>query len=145
MSAIILQTDFSALTRCGRGKVRDIYDLGKHLLIVTTDRISAFDVIMNEGIPRKGEVLTKMSAFWFEKMRHIVPNHMVAVDTDDFPAMLEPYREQLEGRSMLVKKMRALPVECIVRGYLAGSGWKSYRNGGTVCGIKLPQGLVESE
>jgi phosphoribosylaminoimidazole-succinocarboxamide synthase len=145
MSAIILQTDFSALTRCGRGKVRDIYDLGKHLLIVTTDRISAFDVIMNEGIPRKGEVLTKMSAFWFEKMRHIVPNHIVAVDTDDFPAMLEPYREQLEGRSMLVKKMRALPVECIVRGYLAGSGWKSYRNGGTVCGIKLPQGLVESE
>ena len=145
MSAIILKTDFSALTRCGRGKVRDIYDLGKHLLIVTTDRISAFDVIMNEGIPRKGEVLTKMSAFWFDKMRHIVPNHMVAVDTNNFPAMLEPYREQLEGRSMLVKKMRALPVECIVRGYLAGSGWKSYRNGGTVCGIKLPQGLVESE
>jgi phosphoribosylaminoimidazole-succinocarboxamide synthase len=139
-----MKTDFSDLKLVNRGKVRDIYDLGEHLLIVTSDRISAFDVIMNEGIPNKGFVLTQISRFWFEKMTDIIPNHIVATEVDDFPAVTHKYREQLEGRSMLVKKARPLPVECIVRGYISGSGWKEYKQKGSISGIPLASGLVES-
>ncbi len=142
---IVLQTSFADLTLAARGKVRDIYDLGEHLLIVTSDRISAFDVVMDEGIPNKGRVLTEISRFWFEKMADVIPNHIVAVDVDDFPAATRKYRDQLQGRSMLVKKASPLPVECIVRGYLSGSGWKDYRSTGAICGIALPASLVESD
>ncbi|MGA9120089.1 MAG: phosphoribosylaminoimidazolesuccinocarboxamide synthase [Bacteroidota bacterium] len=128
-----------------QGKVRDIYDLGDRLLIVATDRLSAFDVILPDGIPGKGEVLTKISAFWFRRMSSIVPNHLLSVSLADFP---EPFRsrpEVFEGRSMLVKKTQPLPVECVVRGYLAGSGWNDYGKTGRVCGLALPTGLRESE
>ena len=145
MTPLVMQTDFPGLKLANRGKVRDIYDLGEHLLIVTSDRISAFDVIMNQGIPNKGFVLTQISKFWFEQMADIIPNHIVATDVDDFPAAAHPYREQLEGRSMLVKKARPLPVECIVRGYISGSGWKEYRQKGSICGVALPSGLQESQ
>lgn len=128
-----------------RGKVRDIYDLGEHLLLVVTDRISAFDVVLPNGIPGKGKVLTAISAFWFNQMREIVENHIVATEVQDFPRGLHKYRDLLEGRSLLVKKAAVVPVECIVRGYLSGSGWKSYLSDGAVCGIKLPDGLRESE
>jgi phosphoribosylaminoimidazole-succinocarboxamide synthase len=140
----VMTTDFPELTLAARGKVRDIYDLGEALLIVTTDRISAFDVIMNEGIPGKGRVLTQISAWWFSQMADIMPHHLISTDIKDFPAECVKYASILEGRSMLVKKARPLPVECIVRGYLAGSGWKEYRETGAVCGISLPAGLVES-
>lgn len=140
-----MKTDFPDLKLVNRGKVRDLYDLGEHLLIVTTDRISAFDVIMEEGIPNKGRVLTQISTFWFEKMSDIIPNHIVATDVDAFPSETHKYRDQLEGRSMLVKKARPLPVECIVRGYISGSGWKDYKKTGSICGIPLPAGLVESD
>jgi len=140
-----MQTDFPGLKLANRGKVRDIYDLGEHLLIVTSDRISAFDVIMNQGIPDKGFVLTQISKFWFEQMADIIPNHIVATDVDDFPAAAHPYREHLEGRSMLVKKAQPLPVECIVRGYISGSGWKEYRRKGSICGVPLPSDLQESQ
>jgi phosphoribosylaminoimidazole-succinocarboxamide synthase len=145
MIPVLLQTDFPGLKLVNKGKVRDIYDLGEHLLIVTSDRISAFDVVMNEGIPYKGFVLTQISKFWFESFADIVPHHLVSTEVDDFPAETRPYRDQLEGRSMLVRKADPLPIECIVRGYLAGSGWKEYCRQGTVCGIELPAGLVESE
>lgn len=145
MTQIVMDTDFPDLKLLNRGKVRDLYDLGEHLLIVTSDRISAFDVIMNEGIPHKGFVLTQISKFWFEQMSDILPNHIVATEVDDFPAATHKYREQLEGRSMLVKKARPLPIECIVRGYISGSGWKEYRQQGSICGIPLPAGLTESE
>ncbi len=145
MTPIVLQTNFADLKLVNRGKVRDIYDLGEHLLFVTSDRISAFDVIMNEGIPNKGYVLTQISKFWFEQMTDIIPNHIVAMEVADFPAATHKYRDQLEGRSMLVKKSKPLPIECVVRGYLAGSGWKDYRQSGAVCGIPLPFGLVESQ
>ncbi len=145
MTPIVTQTDFADLKKVNQGKVRDIYDLGEHLLLVTTDRISAFDVIMNEGIPNKGYVLTQISRFWFEKMQDIIPNHIIATEVGDFPAITHKYREQLEGRSMLVKKAKPLPVECIVRGYVSGSGWKEYRQTGSICGIELPKGLVESD
>ena len=145
MSQLVLKTDFPDLKLAGRGKVRDIYDLGESLLIVTTDRISAFDVIMNEGIPDKGFVLNQISAFWFRQMTDIVPNHVLSTELADFPAACQKYREQLEGRSMLVKKAQPLPVECIVRGYLSGSGWKDYQATGAVCGIRLPAGLAESD
>lgn len=145
MKDIVLATDFPDLPRAGRGKVRDIYDLGDALLIVTTDRISAFDVIMNEGIPGKGHVLTRISAHWFRIMEDIIPNHLISTEVGDFPAVCHKYADVLEGRSMLVKKASPLPVECIVRGYLAGSGWKEYRETGSVCGIALPPGLVESD
>lgn len=145
MSAIVMQSDLPDLKLVNRGKVRDIYDLGEHLLIVTSDRISAFDVIMDKGIPRKGYVLTRISKFWFEQMRDILPNHIVATDVDAFPAATHPYRSQLEGRSMLVKKANPLPIECIVRGYISGSGWKEYRKTGQICGIDLPAGLRESD
>jgi phosphoribosylaminoimidazole-succinocarboxamide synthase len=145
MRPIVLQTDFPDLKLVNRGKVRDIYDLGEHLLIVTSDRISAFDVIMNEGIPDKGYVLTQISKFWFERMTDLVPHHVVATEVGDFPKATHKYRQQLEGRSMLVKKARPLPVECIVRGYITGSGWKEYLRQGSVCGISLPAGLQESD
>ncbi len=145
MTPIVLQSDCSDLQLVNRGKVRDIYDLGEHLLIVTSDRISAFDVIMNEGIPDKGFVLTQVSKFWFERMTDIVPNHLVATEVNDFPAVTHKYRDQLEGRSMLVKKASPLPIECIVRGYITGSGWKEYGRQGSVCGIVLPSGLQESQ
>ncbi len=144
MDRTVMTTDFPELTLAARGKVRDIYDLGDALLIVTTDRISAFDVIMNEGIPGKGRVLTQISAWWFSQMAEVIPHHLISTDIKDFPAGCAKYASILEGRSMLVKKARPLPVECIVRGYLAGSGWKEYRETGAVCGIALPAGLVES-
>ncbi len=145
MAQPILQTDFPTLKLAGRGKVRDIYDLGTALLIVTTDRISAFDVIMNEGIPDKGAVLNQISAFWFHQMEDIVPNHIISTEVKDFPAECQPYADILTGRSMLVKKAKPLPAECIVRGYLSGSGWKDYKATGSVCGITLPAGLLESD
>lgn len=145
MKDVILSTDFSELKLLARGKVRDIYDLGESLLIVTSDRISAFDVIMDEGIPGKGEVLTRISTHWFTLMEDIVPHHLISTSVASFPAPCQKYADILEGRSMLVKKARPLPVECIVRGYLAGSGWKEYQETGAVCGISLPIGLVESD
>ena len=144
MSQVLLESNCPELTLVNKGKVRDIYDLGEHLLIVTSDRISAFDVIMNEGIPGKGYVLTQISRFWFEQMAGLVPNHIVAMEVADFPAVTHPYRDQLEGRSMLVKKAQPLAIECIVRGYVSGSGWKDYQKTGAICGIQLPAGLPES-
>ena len=140
----ILQTNFPDLKKVSQGKVRDIYDLGEHLLIVATDRISAFDVVLPNAIPHKGYVLTQISKYWFQKMSGIMPNHLVATEAKDFPASCHKYKEELEGRSMLVKKAKPLPVECIVRGYLTGSGLKDYQKTGQVCGIELPKGLVES-
>ena len=142
--SIILTTNFPDLKLAARGKVRDIYDLGETLLIVTTDRISAFDVIMDEGIPDKGYVLTQISVFWFEQMEDIIPNHIISTDVQDFPAECQKYATVLEGRSMLVRKAVPLPVECIVRGYISGSGWKDYQKTGAICGIRLPAGMVES-
>jgi phosphoribosylaminoimidazole-succinocarboxamide synthase len=139
-----MQTDFKGMILADKGKVRDIYALDSHLLIVATDRISAFDVIMPNPVPGKGEVLTRMSAFWFERMEDIIPNHMVSTNPDEYPAVCGPYREVLRGRSMLVKKATPLPVECVVRGYLSGSGWKDYSQGRPVSGITLPAGLKES-
>jgi phosphoribosylaminoimidazole-succinocarboxamide synthase len=141
----IIKTDFSALKLANRGKVRDIYDLDQYLLIVATDRISAFDVVMPDPIPGKGEILTRMSAFWFEKTQDIIRNHLVASDPDAYPESCSPYRDMLRGRSMLVKKAKPLPVECIVRGYLSGSGWKDYGLTGMVSGIRLSDGLRESD
>jgi phosphoribosylaminoimidazole-succinocarboxamide synthase len=143
-SSDIIKTDFPGMKLAGRGKVRDIYDLDAYLLIVTTDRISAFDFIMPNPIPGKGEVLTKMSAFWFKKTEDIIPNHLVSTDIDDYPKACNPFRDILKNRSMLVKKASPLPVECVVRGYLSGSGWKDYSNGHPVSGITLPKGLKES-
>ncbi len=143
--SIVLTTNFPDLKLVARGKVRDIYDLGHALLIVTTDRISAFDVIMNEGIPDKGYVLTQISAFWFRQMEDIIPNHIISTEIKDFPSECRKYADILEGRSMLVRKAQPLPVECIVRGYISGSGWKDYRKTGAICGITLPTGLVESD
>ncbi len=128
-----------------RGKVRDVYDLGDRLLIVATDRISAFDCVMPNGIPDKGKILTEMSLFWFDLTRDIVPNHLIASDVDDYPDSLKPYRSQLEGRSMLVKKAERIDVECIVRGYISGGGWREYKTTGAVSGIRLPEGLLECE
>jgi phosphoribosylaminoimidazole-succinocarboxamide synthase len=127
-----------------RGKVRDIYDLGDNLLLVATDRISAFDVILPTLIPGKGKILTALSEFWFGIINDIIPNHFVTTRFDQFPAACLPHRDKLEGRSMLVKKSTPAPVECIVRGYLAGSGWKDYQHTGSVCGIRLPEGLMEA-
>ena len=145
MNQPVLTTDFPGLKLAARGKVRDIYDLGEELLIVTTDRISAFDVIMNEGIPNKGYVLTQISAYWFREMEGIIKNHIISTDVADFPAACQPYAATLAGRSMLVKKAAPLAAECIVRGYLSGSGWKDYQETGAICGIKLPAGLQESD
>ncbi len=145
MVPVVMQTDFPDLKMVNRGKVREMYDLGEHLMMVTSDRISAFDVIMDQGIPYKGQVLNSFSKFWFDQMLDIIPNHIVSTNVDDFPAETHKYRDQLEGRSMLVKKAKPLPVECIVRGYISGSGWKEYKQMGTICGIPLPDGLQESE
>jgi len=145
MTTPVLTTDFPGLKLAARGKVRDIYDLGETLLIVTTDRISAFDVIMNEGIPNKGYVLTQISAYWFREMEGIIKNHLISTEVADFPKECQPYAEILAGRSMLVKKATPLLAECIVRGYLSGSGWKDYQQTGAICGIKLPAGLKESD
>jgi len=144
MSKLVLNTNFPDLKLAARGKVRDIYDLGDTLLLVTSDRISAFDVIMNEGIPDKGFVLNQISAFWFRMMEDIIPNHIISTEVKDFPQQCQKYAAELEGRSMLVKKAKPLAAECIVRGYLSGSGWKDYQATGSVCGIRLPAGLVES-
>ena len=145
MMPIITETNCPELKLVNRGKVRDIYDLGEHLLIVTSDRISAFDVIMDEGIPQKGYVLTQISKFWFEQMSDLIPHHLISTEVDDFPAITHQYRDQLEGRSMLTKKAQPLPIECIVRGYLSGSGWKEYQKLGSVCSIPLPTGLLQSD
>ena len=144
MNTGIMHTNFEGMKLASRGKVRDIYDLDSHLLIVASDRISAFDFVMPNPIPGKGEVLTRMSAFWFARTGDIIPNHLVSTNPDGYPEVCTPYRELLAGRSMLVKKAKPLPVECIVRGYLSGSGWKDYREGRSVSGISLPAGLKES-
>jgi len=144
MSEIVLETALPGYDLLRRGKVRDVYDTGEHYLIVATDRISAFDVVLPNGVPGKGKVLTQISIHWFNQVADIIENHLVATEIDDFPARLRAHRGLLEGRSMLVKKAGVLPVECIVRGYLSGSGWKEYKKTGTVCGIALPAGLVES-
>ncbi len=141
----LLQTDLPGLKPFSRGKVRDIYEVGENVLIVTTDRISAFDIVLPTGIPRKGEALTQISRFWFEKTRDIAPNHLITANVDEMPAEVRAHADVLRSRSMLVKKGGVYPVECIVRGYLAGSGWKDYRKGGAICGIKLPPGLCEAD
>jgi phosphoribosylaminoimidazole-succinocarboxamide synthase len=140
----VLTLDLPGIRKVASGKVREIFDLGEHLLFVATDRISAFDCILPNAIPRKGEVLTQLSAFWFGKMT-FVENHVVAVDFADFPSVLKPFEQQLRGRSMIVRKAKPLPVECVVRGYLIGSGWKDYQRTGAVCGISLPAGLLQAE
>jgi phosphoribosylaminoimidazole-succinocarboxamide synthase len=141
---VISQTEFKSLVLKGRGKVRDIYDLGDRLLIVATDRISAFDVVMPNPIPDKGRILTQLSKFWFGLTREIIPNHVISTEVKDFPPECDGYRNDLNHRSMLVLKADPLPVECVVRGYLAGSGWEEYRKTGEICGISLPKGLLES-
>ena len=144
-SAVLLQTDLPGVTLLGRGKVRDVYALGDKLLIVASDRISAFDYILATGIPGKGRILTQLSVFWFDFLRDVTPTHFIAADVDEYPEALRAHRGQLEGRSMLVKRAKMMDVECVARGYLAGSGWKEYRENGTVCGIPLPTGLRESD
>lgn len=143
MSAVVWETNFAGVRLRGRGKVRDIYDLGDTLLIVATDRLSAFDVVLPTPIPDKGRVLTQLSVFWFETLRDVVPHHVLSAT--DFPAELAPHAGQLRGRAMLVRKTEPVPIECVVRGYLSGSGWKEYKANGRVCGIPLPVGLCESE
>lgn len=146
MTTALLQTDLGSLPLTARGKVRDIYALpGDQLLFVATDRISAFDHVLGSGIPDKGRILTQLSLFWFDFLRDTVKNHLLTASTSDYPSQLQPYAAQLEGRSMLVKRAEMFPVECVVRGYLSGSGWKDYQQTGAVCGIKLPQGLRESD
>lgn len=145
MGTALFETSFPGLTLKARGKVRDIYDLGHALLIVASDRISAFDVVMNDPIPDKGKILTQISAFWFERIGDLVPTHLLATEVRKFPAVCQPYADLLRDRSMYVTKARVVPFECVVRGYLSGSGWKEYRERGSVCGIRLPRGLVESD
>ncbi len=145
MKQPVLETDFEKLNLIKRGKVRDMYDLGDKLLMVATDRISAFDVVMPDSIPEKGKILTQISLFWFEIMKSLLPHHVISSNVDDFPASCKPYAEILQGRSMLVKKAEPLPIECVVRGYISGSGWKDYQAAGSICGIKLPEGLKESD
>ena len=144
LDPVLLRTDYSELELHASGKVRDVYNLdADHLLFVATDRISAFDYVLATGIPHKGRVLTQISLFWFDLFRDLVPNHIVSAQVDDFPAQLHPFRDQLEGRSMLVRRAAMFPVECVARGYLAGSGWKEYQASSTVCGIQLPAGLLD--
>ncbi len=142
---LVMETNFEGVEPPRRGKVRDIYDLGDKLLIVATDRISAFDVVLPEGIPGKGAVLNLISKYWFDMTTEIIPNHLISTEVDDYPEVFHKYRSDLEGRSMLVKKTDPLAVECIVRGYITGSGWKEYQKSESVCGIKLPSGLLESQ
>jgi phosphoribosylaminoimidazole-succinocarboxamide synthase len=142
---VLLQTDFPELTLHARGKVRDLYSLNGHLLFVATDRISAFDYVLGTGIPEKGRVLTQISLFWFDFLRDIVENHLVTARVTEYPAALQKYTDQLRGRSMLVNKAQMVDIECVVRGYISGSAWKEYQQNGTVCGIRLPAGLRESD
>ena len=145
MNRPISETDFPELKLLKRGKVRDVYDLGEHLLMVATDRISAFDVVMPDPVPDKGIILTQISLFWFDIMQPLIQNHVVSKDVEQYPEVCRPRADVLQGRSMLVKKAKPLPIECIVRGYISGSGWKEYTNSGSICGIKLPAGLKESQ
>lgn len=147
-SSVITHTELPGIQRVARGKVRDVYTisdkmLGDPLLLVATDRISAFDCILPQGIPGKGRVLNQMSLFWFDLLRDVVPNHLITANVDEYPAPLHAYRDQLEGRSMLVKRCKMEPVECVARGYVVGSGWKDYKKTGSICGIPLPAGLLE--
>ena len=141
----LIETELTPLTLYARGKVRDLYSVGDQLLLVATDRISAFDHVLATGIPGKGKVLTQLSLFWFHFLEDIVPNHLITANVDEYPEELAGYRDELEGRSMLVKRAQMFPVECVVRGYLSGSGWKDYKATGAVCGIRLPAGLRESD
>jgi phosphoribosylaminoimidazole-succinocarboxamide synthase len=141
----LIQTEFPALTLHARGKVRDLYLVGNDLLLVATDRISAFDHVLGSGIPDKGEILTQMSIFWFQFLAGVVRNHLITTDVDQYPSALQPYAESLRGRSMLVRRAEMFPVECVVRGYVSGSGWKDYQATGHICGIPLPPGLLESD
>ena len=143
--AVILETEFSDLTLYARGKVRDLYSFGESLLLVATDRISAFDHVLGSGIPGKGKILTHLSLFWFDFLKDIVPNHLITANVSEYPSELRQYKEELDGRSMLVKRAQMFPVECVVRGYLSGSGWKDYLATGAICGIPLPSGLRESD
>ena len=145
MQKNLFNTEFENIKLLKRGKVRDVYDLGDRILMVATDRISAFDVVMPDTIPDKGRILTRISLFWFKVMESICPNHVITSNIEEYPDVCKPYGEILEGRSMLVKKTHPLPIECVVRGYISGSGWKSYQKSGQVCGIKLQAGLKESE
>ncbi|MCF8027669.1 MAG: phosphoribosylaminoimidazolesuccinocarboxamide synthase [Desulfobacteraceae bacterium] len=145
MAQTVFETKFDDLPVFKRGKVRDVYDLDDRLLMVATDRISAFDVIMQDPVPGKGNILTRISLFWFDIISSIIDNHVIASNVDQYPQICRQYRDELEGRSMLVKKTRPLPVECVVRGYISGSGWKSYQKTGEVCSIRLPDGLKESD
>ncbi|MBS3944208.1 MAG: phosphoribosylaminoimidazolesuccinocarboxamide synthase [Melioribacter sp.] len=138
-------TNFEGFKLFKRGKVRDVYDLGEYYLIISTDRLSAFDVIMKEGIPLKGKVLNRISNFWFNYTNDIIENHIISVNVDEYPEVCKPFKELLKDRSMLVKKAELIPLECIVRGYITGSGWSDYKKSGNICGIKLREGLVESE
>ena len=145
-NTVLLQTDLSGIKRQAQGKVRDVYSVDEdRLLIVASDRISAFDYILATGIPDKGRVLTQLSIFWFDFLKDVTPTHFLTANVDDYPAPLQAYRDQLEGRSMLVKRAKMVEIECVARGYLSGSGWKEYRERGTVCGIPLPAGLRESD
>ena len=141
----LMKTDLPGIKLYGRGKVRDIYDVGEHLLIIATDRLSAFDVVLPSPIPNKGKVLTQMSGFWFDHFKDFVPNHVVSADVTDYPKQLQPFRDQLAGRSMLVKKAKVFPIECVARGFLTGSGLKDYNKTGQVCGVQLPAGLRDSD
>jgi len=142
---IVIRSDFSDLQLVKRGKVRDVYEVDGNLLIVASDRMSAFDVVMDDPIPDKGRILTAISLFWFEKLKPVVENHIISANPDEYPVECRKYRDDLEGRSMLVQKAEPLPVECIVRGYVSGSGWIEYQEKGSICGIPLPDGLKESE
>ncbi|MFA5929191.1 MAG: phosphoribosylaminoimidazolesuccinocarboxamide synthase [Candidatus Margulisiibacteriota bacterium] len=145
MSKALTDIDLPGLKLAKKGKVRNIYEVDEYYLMVTSDRISAFDFILPNGIPDKGKLLTKISVFWFDKLKNIVENHLVSADVKDFPKVCQQYADILEGRSMLVKKAEVMPVECIVRGYLSGSGWKEYQRNQSICGIALPAGMKESE
>ncbi len=141
----VVETKLAGLTLLGRGKVRDIYEVDGKLLLVASDRLSAFDVVMPDGIPGKGQVLNQISAFWFRKLSGVIPNHMLSIDVADFPAAARAHADTLRGRAMLCRKASPVPVECVVRGYLSGSGWAEYKERGEVCGIPLPKGLKESD
>jgi len=145
MAQAVSETDFDGIKLLKRGKVRDIYDLGDKLLMIATDRISAFDVVMPDPIPDKGRILSKISLFWFDAIKPLVKNHVISSSVAEYPAECRKYSGELDGRSMLVKKAETLPIECVVRGYLSGSGWSSYQEDGGICGIKLPKGLRESD
>lgn len=145
MSSVITSTSLPGIERVARGKVRDVYSIDGDLLIIATDRISAFDCILPQGIPGKGRILTQMSLFWFDLLRGVAPNHLITANVDEYPAALAPFRSQIEGRSMLVRRCRMEPIECVARGYVSGSGWKDYQRTGAICGIALPAGMRESD